>query len=375
MNDRGPQPSTTMRAARLYAPGEKLRVETMPRPQVRPHDVIVEVKACGVIPNMNHVLSGPARLILPPLPAVVGLDAAGVISEVGANVTRFKPGDRVYINPLLSCGTCRQCRAGRDQICVDMTFRGYFGFTPGSERLQREYPWGGYSEYTLAPARNLVPLRDNVTFEQAARFGYLGSSYAALQQAQVRAGSWVLINGATGTLGVGAVLFALGMGASRILGLGRNRDLLAKIKALAPHRIDVLAGGDQPIAEWARACTDGYGPNAVVDCTTRSTPSTLLEQAFTSMQRGGIAVSVGGLAEKMSLTPNIVMNNEWQLRGSCWFATSDAEEMAELIGRGVVDLGSLECRRFALDDINAALDVVRDNPGGFTNVVVTPKTG
>jgi alcohol dehydrogenase len=364
-----------MRAARLHAPGEKLRVEDVPRPHVRPHDVVVEVKACGVIPNMNHVLSGPARLVLPPLPAVVGLDAAGVVREVGGNVARFKPGDRVYINPLLSCGTCRQCRAGHEKICQDMTFRGYFGFTPGSEQLQREYPWGGYSEYTLAPARNLAPLPANVTFEQAARFGYLGSSYAALKQAKVRAGSWVLINGATGTLGVGAVLFALGMGASRILGLGRNRDLLAQVKALSPNRIEVLAIGDRPIAEWARACTDGYGPNAIVDCTTRTTHTTLLEESFSSLQRGGIAVSVGGLADKINLTPNIVMNNEWQLRDSCWFSTADAEEMAELIGRGVVCLDMLECRRFPLDEINAALDAVSNNPGGFTNVVVMPGTG
>jgi alcohol dehydrogenase len=364
-----------MQAARLHVPGEPLHVESVPRPQVRPHDVVVEVRACGVIPNMNHVLSGPARLVLPPLPAVVGLDAAGVITEVGTSVARFKPGDRVYINPLLSCGTCRQCRAGHDDICQDMTFRGYFGFTPGSERLQREYPWGGYSEYTLAPARNLAPLPASVTFEHAARFGYLGSSYAALKQAEVRAGSWVLINGATGTLGVGAVLFALGMGASRILGLGRNRDLLARVKALSPNRIDVLAIGDRPIAEWARACTDGYGPHAIVDCTTRMTPATLFEEAFSCLQRGGIAVSVGGLAEKINLTPNIVMNNEWQLRGSCWFRTSDAEEMAELIGRGVVDLSTIESRRFPLDDINTALDAVRNNPGGFINVVVTPSTG
>jgi alcohol dehydrogenase len=374
MNDRASQAVATMHAAVLDTPGANLRVELVPRPQVRPHDVIVKVEACGVIPNMNHVLSGPARLFLPPLPAVVGLDAAGVISEVGANVTHLKPGNRVYINPVLSCGTCRQCRAGRDQLCVDMTFRGYFGFTPGSEQLQRQYPWGGYSEFTLAPARQIVPLPDNVSFEQAARFGYLGSSYAALKRAEVKAGSWVLINGITGTLGVGAALFALGMGASRILGIGRNRELLAKVKALAPHRMEVLAVGDRPIAEWARSHTDGYGPNALIDCTTRTTPPSLFEDALSSMQKGGIAVSVGGLADKIGIAPNSFVRTEWQLRGSCWFSASDAEEMAELIDRGVVDLTSLECQRFTLPDINAALDAVRNSPGGFTNVVVSPET-
>ena len=60
--------------------------------------------------------------------------------------------------------------------------------------------------------------------------------------------------------------------------------------------------------EWARRNIDGYGPDAVVDCMTRT--SSIFEETLTSMQKGGIAVTVGGLAEKISLTPNIVMDNE-----------------------------------------------------------------
>ena len=72
-----------MRAARLHEPGKPMRVDQVDRPQPRPSDVLVQVKACGVIPNMNAVFSGRYWHHLPPLPAIVGLDAAGVVAEVG----------------------------------------------------------------------------------------------------------------------------------------------------------------------------------------------------------------------------------------------------------------------------------------------------
>jgi len=362
-----------MKAARLYSPGEPLRVEDVAKPEVRPHDVVVEVAACGVIPNMNAVLAGLPSLYLPPLPAIVGLDAAGMVTEVGAGVTRVKPGDRVYINPLLSCGACRYCRTGRDHLCVSMTFRGYFGFTPESERLYKEYPWGGYSEFTLAPEGNLVLLPSGVTFEQAARFGYLGTSYAALKQGGTRAGSWILINGVTGTLGVAAAIFALGMGASRVLGIGRNREILDRVKALSPHRISTLALGDEPIGKWIRAHTDDDGPDLILDCTTRTTPSSILQEAMSCLQKGGVAVTIGGLAEKLGIPTNHFVRSEWQFRGSCWFRTFDAEEMAEMANRGVVDLSVFDTQVFALKDINTALAAVRAGSSGFSNVVVSPR--
>ena len=76
-----------MRSARLHEPGQPLRIDTVEIPEPRPRDVLVQVKACGIIPNMNAIFSGRLWNHLPPLPASVGLDAAGVIAEVGSEVT------------------------------------------------------------------------------------------------------------------------------------------------------------------------------------------------------------------------------------------------------------------------------------------------
>jgi D-arabinose 1-dehydrogenase-like Zn-dependent alcohol dehydrogenase len=171
--------AASMRSARLHEPGQPLRIDTVEIPEPRPRDVLVQVKACGIIPNMNAIFSGRLWNHLPPLPASVGLDAAGVIAKVGSEVTEVAVGDRVYVNPWLSCGMCSYCRAGEPMLCSAAAFQGYFGFFPHSTRQLLDYPFGGFSEYITASPQRLVHLPPQVTFEQAARFGYLGTSFAA----------------------------------------------------------------------------------------------------------------------------------------------------------------------------------------------------
>lgn len=97
-----------------------------------------------------------------------------------------------------------------------------------------------------APAANLVKLpADSISFEQGARFGYLGTAYSALRKAEFSPGQTVLIDGATGTLGLGAVILALAMGAARIFATGRN-TLLEKLQQLDPQRIVPIALGSAP---------------------------------------------------------------------------------------------------------------------------------
>src|SRR5438045_261328 len=219
-----------MRAARLRTPGQPMQIDAVDRPALHPADVLIKVEACGVIPNMNAIFSGTLWNRLPPLPAIVGLDAAGIVAEVGSEVDDVSVGDRVYVNPWLSCGTCHYCRTQTGMLCNAAAFQGYFGFFPKSEKLLRRYPYGGFAEFMTASPGRLVHLPATVSFDQAARFGYLGTSFSGLRYGGVGAGTWLAINGVTGTLGVGATLFALAMGATRILGIGRNREILNQVK-------------------------------------------------------------------------------------------------------------------------------------------------
>ncbi len=94
--------------------------------------------------------------------------------------------------------------------------------------------------------------------------GYIGTSFAALRSARVGAGTWIAINGITGTLGVAATLLALGMGATRIFSFGRNREILNQLNALAPNGVDTLALGEASVADWLHDRTEGLGVDVLI---------------------------------------------------------------------------------------------------------------
>jgi D-arabinose 1-dehydrogenase-like Zn-dependent alcohol dehydrogenase len=253
----------TMKAARLHQVGTTFSIDEIAVPKPRPNDVLVKVKACGIIPNMKNVMAHYAEwfpfLPLPPLPAIYGLDASGEVVDVGNQVKSIKSGDRVYVNPGTSCGSCHACRCGQPINGDAYTFLGYFGFGPRSSQVFVDYPYAGFAEYMTAPASSLVKLPDSVSYESAARLGYLGTAYSALRKAGARAGTSVIVSGATGTLGLGAVILALGMGVTKIFGVARDKKLLERLRTIAPSRIHVMSAGDRPVDEWVREHTDGLG--------------------------------------------------------------------------------------------------------------------
>lgn len=365
----------TMRAARLHEVGGRFQVDEVPIPKARELDVLIEVKACGIVPNLRNVITHFPTWFpdhpLPKLPAIYGLDSAGVVVEVGSRVeSDLKPGDRVYVNPGLSCGTCRACRNGDPTNCNAYAFMGYFGFTPAAARRYEDYPYGGFGQYLTAPASNLIKLPDGVSFEQAARFGYIGTAYSGLRKAKFQAGQTVLIDGGTGTLGVGAVISALAMGAAKIFATGRNKDLLKKLQALEPNRIEAIPLGERPASERVMDATDGFGVDVAVQALGANAPVATVLDSITALKRGGIAVNVGGVVEALPIQPAHMMVQQKSFVGSLWFTTAEAQAMAWMANTGLLNLNVFEHERFKLDNVNEALDAVDQRVGGFTNVVI-----
>lgn len=366
----------TMLAARMHKIGGPLLLEQIPIPEPRPTDVLIAVKACGVVPNLKNVLTKFPEwfpyLPLPKLPAIFGLDPAGIVTQAGSQVHSIRTGDRVYVNPARGCGSCRACRSGEIVNCRGFTFQGYFGRGPLSQAIFDAYPYGGMSEYITAPQSALVKLPDSVSFEQAARFGYLGTAYAAIRKAGAGPGRSMLINGIGGTLGLCAALVGLATGVATILGTGRNQALLDRVKALAPTRIEVFAVGKRPVHEWAMEVTGNEGVDAVIDTLPPGAPASAMWDALRALRRGGRGVNIGGVAETLPLNVHWIMGMNIQLIGSCWFTTGEGQEMAEMARVGTLDLSVLEHRRIPLRDVNEGLSSLQDANRGFNNFVVIP---
>jgi D-arabinose 1-dehydrogenase-like Zn-dependent alcohol dehydrogenase len=366
----------TMRVARLHEIGEPLKIDTVEVPEPAGEDVLVRVRACGIVPNlanvMRHYPTMAPHLPLPPLPAVFGLDPAGEVAAVGSRVVGIDIGDRVYVNPGRSCGTCRHCTNGEPISCEYYTFNGYFGFSPASLKMFKRYPYGGLGEFMTAPASALVRLPEKVSFNEAARFGYIGTAYSGLRKAKVGPGSVILINGASGTLGVSAVISALAMGAVRILGTGRDLERLAAVKAIAPERIEVFSLNTGRLAEWVRGQTGGRGVDVTIDCLGPGASHETFLDGLSVVRRGGYIVDAGATSGVVGINVGHMMVRNMTLVASLWFTSEEGRQLAALAENGSLDLSVFEHVTFALGNVNQAIAGMEKRHGGFSNFVVNP---
>ncbi|MEV7731752.1 alcohol dehydrogenase catalytic domain-containing protein [Streptomyces sp. NPDC088921] len=367
--------STKMRAARLHQRAAQLSVDVVDKPSPRSGDVLVEVKACGIIPNFKNVLDLPPGFIMPERPAIYGLDATGVVVETGSAVRGIEVGQRVYVNPARYCTNCQACKSGHVMACDYAALNGYYGSGPKSPQILADYPYGGLADYMTAPSYSLVNLPDSLSFEMAARWGYMGTAYAALQRAKVDMNTTVLVNGASGTLGLPTVQFALALGAPLILAVGRDPELLERVRSMAPDRIRVHSTtlSDQSIEDWARSHTDGRGAQVVVDALPMNSSPTDFLAASAALARGGTHVNPGGVCGDVPINMLHAMNMEQTFTTSLWFTPQQGEEMVRLAASGLLDLDVYENEVYPLAEVNVAMEGARTKrKGGFSNYVVTP---
>lgn len=362
-----------MNVARLVALGQPLEVGTAEKPVPGARDVLVRVAACGLVPNTANIVGGHTPLIVPQLPAIFGLDVSGTIEAVGEQVVGLNEGDRVYINPLLSCETCHHCRRDRPDLCPSGALRGYMTWTPGGLRLLNSHQGGGMAEYVLAPHNKIVRLPDSIDLLTAARFGYIGTSFSALRKGGMGPGKTLLINGVTGTLGVAAVAIALGMGASCILGIGRNQEVLDRVKALAPERVETISSTTDNVVDWVLKQTNGLGVDVFYDCLGVGSDSEGTNALLRAVKDGGDAVLVaGGVHGDVSQPYFKILIHDVRVSGSNWFSNADIDQLVAMVGGGLIDFSFLEHRRFPLKAVNEAITLAGSRLGGFVNVVIDP---
>ena len=190
-----------MRAAVFDTFGGALEVRQVPDPLCPPDGAVIEVRANGVCRSDWHAWLGHDPTIK--LPHVPGHELAGVVAEVGGNVTAWQPGDRVTTPFCGGCGACRECLSGNGHICDNDYQPGFSG-------------WGSFAEYVLIPnAENLVRLPEGLEFTEAASLGcrFMTAFRAVVDQGQVRPGEWLAVHGCGG-VGLSAIMIGVALGSS-----------------------------------------------------------------------------------------------------------------------------------------------------------------
>jgi NADPH:quinone reductase-like Zn-dependent oxidoreductase len=229
-----------------------LRYEERPEPQPRANEVLVEVRACA----LNH-LDVWARGGLPgieiPLPHILGNDIAGVVREVGELVDWVKPGDEVLLQPGVSCGHCRACLGGADNMCPAYDILGY----------RRD---GGYAELVAAPGVNVVPKPKNLSWAEGAALPLVlvTAWHMLVTRARVRPGEDVLIHAAGSGVGSMGIQIAKLLGA-RVIATASSDEKLAKARALGADEVVNYTDADWP--REVRRLTEKRGVDVVFEHT------------------------------------------------------------------------------------------------------------
>ena len=253
---------------------EVLQYEDIQPPTLGPGQVQVQIKAAALNRLDLFVRQGWPGLRLK-MPHIPGADASGVVLEVGGGVDHITPGDRVAVNPTVSCSRCRFCLRGEDNMCLRHSILG-------------EFEPGTYAQQIVVPGANVIKMPDHITHKEAAAISLVGITawHMLITKGNLQPGEDVLIVGAGGGVNSAAIQIAKLAGA-RVFVVGSNADKLTRAEQLGA---DVLI--DRSQRDWSKAVyslTNKRGVDVVVDNVGRDTWS----GSIRALRRGGRMLVVG----------------------------------------------------------------------------------
>jgi NADPH:quinone reductase-like Zn-dependent oxidoreductase len=303
-----------MKALALVATGglEHLKVQELPQPSIRsPGDVLVRIHAAA-LNRLDLLMAGGLPGVSYEFPHVVGSDGAGVVKEVGSAVRQVHRGDRVMINPTLSCGECPACRAGEESLCERL-------------RVLGEHRGGTAAEYVVVPAENLALVPPAMPWSQAAAFSLatLTAWRMLVTRARLQAGETVLIWGIGGGVALASLQIARLIGARAIVTSGAQ----AKLELARRVGADIALNHRQAdVVAEVRKETGGHGADVVVDSAGEQT----WQGSLRSLRRGGRLVICGATTGPMiSLDLRRLFWHQWSILGS---TLGSRREYADIVG-------------------------------------------
>lgn len=324
-----------MHAMVLEHPGEKLKYVEVPIGTPKTHEILIKVHTCGICRTDLHVVDGDLKQ--PNLPIIPGHQIVGVVSEVGDEVTNFRPGQRVGVAWLGgSCGKCSYCREGRENLCDQARFTGY--------QIN-----GGFAEFCIANANFCFPIPESYPDIQAAPLlcaGLIG--YRSLSR-----------TGKAKHIG----LYGFGAAAHIVIQVAQyqKREVYAFTKAgdIAAQKFALKLG-----AKWA-GDSDQSAPTLLDAAIIFAPVGELVPIALRAIRKGGIVVCAG---IHMSDIPSFPYEILWGERCICSIANLTRKDGEEFLALAPSIPISTDVHAYALKDANQALDDLRH--GKFTGAAV-----
>lgn len=303
-----------MKALVYTGPGT-LSLQEVPEPRPGPRDILIRVAACGICGSDLHGYLGKSRIRVPP--AVMGHEFAGSVEAIGEAVTGHAPGQRVVMQPLIGCGACRWCAAGRTNIC------------PNRRLIGAHLP-GGFAEFVVVPEGAAYAIPDALSDLDAALVEPLGNAVHMLSTGATAVYQDVVILGA-GTLGLLTAALARLDGARHVI-----------VTDTQPHRLEIARRLGADLTLNAR---DPDTPQSILEATEGGPPLVIDAVGITATRRQAVEVAAPGAtvillgnAEPESSLPAIeVVNRELIVRGSYSCTDEEFRRAISLLTDGHID--------------------------------------
>jgi L-iditol 2-dehydrogenase len=343
-----------MKAMQLSA-YKQLDIVDIPEPSVDAHDILVQVKACGICGSDVHGWDGSTGRRQPPI--VMGHEASGIVAKVGKSVTKFEIGDRVTFDSTVSCGKCDSCRAARINLCTERQVLGV-----SCDEFRRN---GAFAEFVVVPENIVYALPEEVSFEHAALIESVSIAVHAANRSQVRLGDTAIVIG-SGMIGLLVVQAIRRAGATRVIAVDLDAKKLAVAQSLGAT--DIIDASQSDVVEKVMAMTDGRGADVAIEVvgTTKT-----VQDAIEATRRGGTVTLVGNLSPTVEMPLQKIVNRELDVRGSC-ASNGEYPECIALMRDGSIKVEPLISKKISLAEGPAWFEKLYSGTSEAMKVIIQP---
>ncbi|MEK3722787.1 NAD(P)-dependent alcohol dehydrogenase [Paenibacillus sp. FSL H8-0034] len=347
--------SETMMNAAVMDKPLQIAIKKVKKPVPGPHEALVKVYCIGVCGSDIHYYEhGRIGRYVVDSPIILGHELAGVVIQIGDQVTNISIGDRVAVEPGVTCGRCSFCKSGRYNLCPEVVFMA----TPPVD--------GAWAEYVAIRSDFLFKLPEEMSYEQGALLEPLSVGFHAMKRGKVGPSDRVLILG-LGPIGLLAIQAARLFGVTEIIAsdvVPFRREFALKLGATG-----VINPLESDVSEQLSSLTGGEGVDVIIES---SGNNQAISDTIRLVNRGGRIVFIGlPTAAQIPMDMNMLIDSELDAYGVFRYANTYPAAI-QALKKSDIDLCQTITHKFALDEIQEAIELVRTHKDTSVKVMIYP---
>lgn len=341
--------------AMLLTEYKNLEVTEVEDPTVGPKDLLVQVRACGICGSDIHGYDGSTGRRIPPL--VMGHEAAGVVIEIGSDVTGFAIGDHVTMDSTVFCGECFHCRRGEINLCDNRMVLGV-----SCDEYRRH---GAFAELVSVPQHICYQLPEDMPFEHAAMIEAVSVAVHAANRTPVVLGDTAVVvgSGMIGLLAIQAIRLA---GCAQVIAIDLDQDRLDAAISLGA---DVALKADEvDVVEAVKKLTGGRGADVALEVVGATAT---IETAINCVRKGGSITLIGNLAPRVEIPLQVIVTRELNVLGTC-ASCGEYPACIELMRSGAIKVAPLITATATLEEGPEWFSRLYAGEKGAMKVIIQP---